>query len=54
MRNTDCAALWRILSSNKSLPANRKKELYTSRLQDNEEIGGIFVFKLFSKIQNQN
>jgi hypothetical protein len=39
----------------KSVLANRKKGFYTSRLPQNEAIGGIFVFsgselKLFSKI----
>ncbi len=34
--------LWRIFSSNKSVPANRKKGLYTS-FQKNEEIEGIFL-----------
>jgi hypothetical protein len=42
--NKNGAALWRIFSSNKSAPANRKKGFYTSRLPKNEEIGGIFVF----------
>jgi hypothetical protein len=45
-------------SSNKSALASRKKGFYTSHLQKNEEIGGIFVnrplgaqnFELFSKI----
>jgi hypothetical protein len=32
-------------SSNKSVPANRKKGFYASRLPKNEEIGGFFVFK---------
>jgi hypothetical protein len=47
-------------SSNKSVPANRKKGFYISRLPKNGEIGGIFVFrgsenfKLFSKITDQN
>jgi hypothetical protein len=34
----------RIFSSNKSVPANKKKRFYTSRLPKNEEIGCIFVF----------
>ncbi len=38
------AAPCRIFSSNKSVPANRKKGFYTCRLPKNEEIGGIFVF----------
>jgi hypothetical protein len=46
MRNTGCAALWLIFSSNESVcqPANRKTGFYTSRLLNNEEIEGIFVF----------
>jgi hypothetical protein len=45
-------------SSSKSLPGNKKKRLYTSRLPTNEEIEGIFVllaqnFKLFSNIQDK-
>jgi hypothetical protein len=39
-RNTGCAALWRIFSSNKSVPANRKKGFFGSRLPKNEEIKG--------------
>jgi hypothetical protein len=42
--NQNNAALWRIFSSNKSVPANRKKGFYTSRLPKNEDIGGILVF----------
>ncbi len=38
VRNTGCAALWRIFSSNKSVPANRKKGFFGSRLPKNEEI----------------
>ncbi len=41
-----CAALRRIFSSNKSVPANGKKGFYTSYLPKSEEIGGIFVFLL--------
>jgi hypothetical protein len=41
MQKTDCAALWRIFSSNKNVPANRKKGFYRSHLQKNEEIGSI-------------
>jgi hypothetical protein len=33
-----------IFSSNKSVPANRKKGFYTSRLPKNEKIEGIFAF----------
>jgi hypothetical protein len=40
--NKNRAVLWRIFSLNKSVPANRKKGFYISRLP-NEEIGGIFV-----------
>ncbi len=39
-RNTGCAAFWRIFSSNKSVPANRKKGFFGSRLPKNEEIKG--------------
>jgi hypothetical protein len=35
------AALWRIFSSNKSAPANRKKEFYTNPVPKKQEIGGI-------------
>ncbi len=38
-RNTGCAALWRIFSSKKSVPANRKKGFGNS-LPKNEEIKG--------------
>jgi hypothetical protein len=34
-----CAALRRIFSSNKSVPANRETGFYTSHLPKNEEIG---------------
>ncbi len=39
-RNTGCAAVWRIFSSNKSVPANRKKGFFASLLPKNEEIKG--------------
>ncbi len=41
MWNSDCAALRQIFSSNKSVPASRKKGFYTSRLPKNEETEGI-------------
>jgi hypothetical protein len=49
---TGCAALWRIFSSNKSAPANMKKEFYTSRLPKNEKNNWFFCMK--QKIQDQN
>jgi hypothetical protein len=54
VRNMVCAEVWRIFSSKKSIPANRKKGFFTIR-QPNEEIGGTFVFsgsKLFSLFKN--
>jgi hypothetical protein len=56
--NQNSAVLWRIFSSNKSAPANRKEGFYTSRQPKNEEIGGILYlatqnFEFFSKIQDQ-
>jgi hypothetical protein len=44
MRIKGCSATWRIFSSNESVPTNRNKVFYTSRLPKKEEIGGIFVF----------
>jgi hypothetical protein len=35
-------------------PIGNKDSTYTSRLLKSEEIGDIFVFKLCSKIQDQN
>jgi hypothetical protein len=57
--NQTSAALCRIFSSNKSVPANRKKGFFTSHLPKKEGIGGILylvaqTFKLFAKIQDQN
>ncbi len=42
--NQNSAAIWRIFSSNKSVPANKKKGFYTSRQPKNDGIGGVFVF----------
>jgi hypothetical protein len=36
-------ALWRIFSSNKSAPANRKKGFYTNRDLNKQKVGFIFV-----------
>jgi len=35
-RNTGCTGLWRIFSSNKRVPANRKKGFHTIRLPKND------------------
>jgi hypothetical protein len=58
------AALWRIFSTNKSAPANRKKGFYTNRDPNKQEVGFIFVWtsselwRLFKysklKLKNQN
>jgi hypothetical protein len=37
------AILWRIFSSNKKSPANRKKRFYTKRNPNKQEFGLIFV-----------
>ncbi len=44
--NQYSATLWRIFSSNKSAPANRKKRilLYTNRNPNKQEVGFIFVW----------
>jgi hypothetical protein len=42
--NQNSAALWRIFSSNKSAPANRKKGFYTSHLPKNDDISGTIAF----------
>jgi hypothetical protein len=49
---TGCAALWRIFSSNKSVPANMKKGLYSSRLPKNEKNGLNFFMKQNTRDQN--
>jgi hypothetical protein len=43
-KDPDSAALWRIFSSNKSAPANRKTGFYTNRVPKKQKVGGIFVF----------
>ncbi len=40
---TKIAALWRIFSSNKSAPANRKTRFYTNRDPNKQEDGFIFA-----------
>ncbi len=42
-RKMACGSPWRIFSSNKNAPANRKAGFYTSRLPKSEEIREIFV-----------
>ncbi len=51
-RKMACAALWQILTSNKSAAANRTGGFFTRRLPKNEEIRGIILkssknFELF-------
>jgi hypothetical protein len=41
--NQNSATLWRIFSSKKSAPANRKKGFYTNRNPNKQEVGFIFV-----------
>jgi hypothetical protein len=41
--NQKRAALWRIFSSNKSVPANRKKRFYANRDPNKQEVGSIFA-----------
>jgi hypothetical protein len=41
--NQNRAALWRIFSSNKSAPANRKTGFYANHDPNKQEIGFIFV-----------
>jgi hypothetical protein len=54
------AALWQIFSSNKSAPANRKKEFYTNRDSNKQEGLDSFLyeaaqnFEVFSNIKNWN
>jgi hypothetical protein len=50
------AALWRIFSSNKSAPANRKTGFYANRDPNKQEVGYLFLeaaqnFEVFSNIQ---
>ncbi len=45
--NQNSAAHWRVFSSNKSVPVNRKQSFYTSGLTKNEEIACIFIFQKF-------
>jgi hypothetical protein len=45
------STVYKIFSSNKIVPANRKKGFGTGRLLKNEEIGGIFVFRTFNSLQ---
>ncbi len=57
--NQNRAALWRIFSSNKSAPANRKRGFYANRDPDKQEVGFIFAwtaqnFEVFSNIQELN
>jgi hypothetical protein len=40
--NQNSATLWRIFSSNKSAPANRKKGFCTNRDPNKQEVGFIF------------
>jgi hypothetical protein len=42
--NQNRAALWRIFSSNKSAPANRKTGFYANREPNKQEIGLIFAW----------
>jgi hypothetical protein len=42
--NQNNAALWQIFSSNKSVPANRKKGFYRNSVPKKQEVGGIFVW----------
>jgi hypothetical protein len=41
--NQNRAFIWKIFSSNKSRPANRKKGFYTNRNPNKQEVGFIFV-----------
>jgi hypothetical protein len=41
--NQSSGALWRIFSSDKSAPANRKKGFYTNRVPKKQEVEGIIV-----------
>jgi hypothetical protein len=41
--NQNRASIWKIFSSNKSAPANRKKGFYTNRNPNKQEVGVIFV-----------
>jgi hypothetical protein len=41
--NENRAALWRIFSSNKSVPANRKTGFYANRGSNKQEVGFIFA-----------
>jgi hypothetical protein len=57
VQNTGCAVLCGFFHQQKTVPANRKKGFYTSRLQKNEKTGGIFYlaaqnFKQFQEIKN--
>jgi hypothetical protein len=57
--NQNSAILWRIFSSNKSAPANRRKGFYTNRDPNKQEVGGFLYlaaqnFEIFSNFQDQN
>ena len=50
-------AFWRIFSTNKSVPANRKKGFYANRDPNKQEVGFIFAWsrsEVFSNIQEWN
>jgi hypothetical protein len=55
--NQNRASIWKIFSSNKSTPANRKKGFYTNRNPNEQEVGFISVYEavqnleVFSNIQ---
>ncbi len=45
--NQNSAALWRIFSSNKSAPANRKEGFYTNCVPKRQEVGGSELRSLY-------